>query len=135
MTRLDLSGDAEYRPASCYRADSLGGKPEDGSPEGVSGGISMKFDSERARELLAPYVIKYRALSYGDLRKKLVSHEVDTWEIVEENGAMYQFEVECFWDDEPEGDIRVIAAVFGDPRGPSVVEDFILSPSGTFIGE
>ncbi len=52
-------------------------------------------------------------------------------------GAEYQIEVEVFWDGQQGGDIRVLGSI--DDGGWSafrpLCEDFIIAPSGKFVGE
>jgi hypothetical protein len=97
--------------------------------------MGKRFDPAIAKELLAPHVARLRGTSYADLRLKVLRSEQNAFEVTGPDGTLYQFEFLFYWDDEPEGDIRVIASVFHDPMGQSVGEDFILSPSGQFVGE
>jgi hypothetical protein len=52
-------------------------------------------------------------------------------------GAVYQFEIEVFWDDKPGGDVRVMGSIAngGWRAFVPVCEDFIMSPSRAFVGE
>ena len=87
-----------------------------------------------AQELLTSHFAQYRVLSYSDLAEKIIRGEVDTCE-TDVSGVLYQFEFQFFWDDEPYQEIRVVGSVFTDPRGVWVRDDFILLPSGRFVGE
>jgi hypothetical protein len=78
---------------------------------------------------------RLRGTPYAELRRKVLGSEQVAFEQAGTDGTLYQFEFLFYWDGEPEGDIRVIASVFHDPMGESVGEDFILSPSGQFVGE
>lgn len=78
---------------------------------------------------------RYRALTYPQIRDKVVRREVDTYEHADTGGVLYQVEFLFFWDGKPEQDIRVVGSVFCNPMGESVSEDFILSPDGTFVDE
>ena len=53
------------------------------------------------------------------------------------SGASYQVDIQVRWDDEPNGDIRVLAGI--DDGGwrafAPLTEDFILGPDGRFVGE
>lgn len=93
------------------------------------------FDSSLASELIAPTVARLRSLSYSEIKEKVARGDIETGDIKAPNGASYQFELLFYWDDEPEGDVRVIASIFMDPRGPYVNDSFIKSPDGHFVGE
>ena len=53
------------------------------------------------------------------------------------SGTRYQGSVQVFWDDKPDGAIRVMASI--DDGGwrafVPLTDDFILAPDGTFIGQ
>jgi len=97
--------------------------------------MGNQFDKAIASRLIAPAITRLRALSYGELKEKVVSGEVETGEIEASNGDQYQFELLFYWDGKPEEDIRVIASIFIDPRGPNVNESFIKARDGRFVGE
>jgi hypothetical protein len=63
---------------------------------------------------------------------------IDTPEAVGRSGTHYQIEILFFWDDKPDGDVRVIGSI-SDGRGfrafVPVTESFIMSPEGRFVGE
>jgi hypothetical protein len=73
------------------------------------------------------------------------SKQVDTFEVKGASGADYQIEIQFFWDQKAQGDIRVLGSIDENPHRPlfgflpiyssSVMGDFILSPQGTFVGE
>jgi hypothetical protein len=54
------------------------------------------------------------------------------------SGVEYQIEVEVQWDDQPGGNIRVLAAIddgsFRAAFSP-VCDGFVLAPDGAFTGE
>ena len=87
-----------------------------------------------AQELLTSHFAKYRVLSYSELAEKIIRGEMDACE-TEVSGVLYQFEFQFFWDDEPYNEIRVVGSVFIDPMGIHVKDDFVLLPSGQFVGE
>lgn len=58
------------------------------------------------------------------------------------DGTPYYLSFDVFWDDQKNGNIRVMGDIYAEPyRGflggmiPNVVEDFIMTPDGRFIGE
>ena len=76
----------------------------------------------------------WRERSWMDLRKEVGQSQ--RFEVSAESGT-WQGEVQVFWDDEPDGAIRVMASI--DDGGwrafVPLTEDFILAPDGTFVGE
>ncbi len=67
-------------------------------------------------------------------------------EMTADDGREFQIEVMAFWDDRPNGDIRVIAEVFRIPLRPLLgfipiylgvgwSECFIIRPDGSFVDE
>lgn len=53
---------------------------------------------------------KFCSRSWEELRK-LIDHEPETPEIKGPDGVDYQIEIQCFWDDKPEGDIRITGSI------------------------
>jgi hypothetical protein len=77
----------------------------------------------------------WRERSWAQLREDVSqSHR---FEVTAASGTRYQGEVQVFWDDKPDGAIRVMASI--DDGGwrafVPLTDDFILAPDGTFIGE
>jgi hypothetical protein len=76
-----------------------------------------------------------RERSWTDLRKEVGQSR--RFEVTAESGTRYQGDVQVFWDDKPNGAIRVLASI--DDGGwrafVPLTEDFILTPDGTFVGE
>ncbi|AEG92491.1 hypothetical protein [Ramlibacter tataouinensis] len=97
--------------------------------------MESRFDPALARKLLVPYVEQLRSRGYTDLREKVTRAEQETFEVRAPDGTLYQFEILFHWDDEANGDIRVIASAFHDPRGDMVNDGFVLSPDGKFLGD
>lgn len=88
-----------------------------------------------AKALLLQETSKYRARSYTDL-KALLGHQ-ETYEVRGPSGVVYQLEIDVFWDDQPDGAIRVLAAI--DDQGVRafmpMVEGFLKTADGTLVGE
>jgi hypothetical protein len=95
------------------------------------------MDKKEARSLLAEHLARYRSRSYAELSAWARERRIDTPEAVGPSGTRYQIEVQFFWDDKPEGDVRVCAAIDdGGIRAFLPLSDsFILSPAGKFVGE
>ena len=93
------------------------------------------MDNQEAKEMLAKKLADYRRLSYADLAAKI--GEIDCLEITGPSGAKYQIEIQFFWDDRPDGDVRVMGGI--DDGGlrafMPLCDDFIISPDGRFVGE
>jgi hypothetical protein len=92
-------------------------------------------DKGEAKEILAAHLARYRGLTYAELVRRLKT--VDTEEITGPSGTVYQLEVQFFWDNRPNGNVRVIGAI--DDGGISwlvpLSGDFIMAPDGSFVDE
>jgi len=93
------------------------------------------MDNAEAKAVLLRESVKYRARSYGDLQSLLGRQ--DTYEVSGPSGVVYQLEIQAFWDDKPNDVLRVRAAI--DDKGirayMPMIEDFLIAPDGTFVGE
>ena len=93
------------------------------------------MDTAEANSVLASEMRKYRARSYAELRVRIGSE--DDFIATAPSGKQYQVEVNFFWDDMPDENIRVMGAI-DDGSWRSMIpltDSFILSPDGKFIGE
>ena len=93
------------------------------------------MNKQEAKNIIQNELKKYRLKSYDEL-KEIIDNPI-TYEMPLPKGAKYQIEIETFWDDKPNGNIRVIGSI--DDGGirafVPITDDFIKSPSGKFIGE
>ena len=93
------------------------------------------MDKRLARDLLRSELGSYRSLSYAALVQML--DEPVHKEVVGPDGRAYQIEVQVFWDGKPGDNVRVLASI--DDGGwrafCPLTDDFILSPTGAFVGE
>lgn len=90
-----------------------------------------------AKKLAGKELFEYKKLSYSEILLKLKVGEPETFEKVNNWGEEYRVEVEFLFDDEEEGNIRVMTAIsysFWTDLSP-VSDDFIIAPDGKFIGE
>ena len=92
------------------------------------------MNKEEARRVLRKELEAYRSRSYSELQDLIRDPEVI--EARAASGTRYQIEVEAVWENQPGGDLRVIASI--DDYGflsfvHPVSEDFILRPDGSFI--
>jgi hypothetical protein len=94
------------------------------------------MNKAEARSILGAEVVRLRSASYSDLVERLLNNE-ESVERVGSSGARYAIECRAFWDGEPQGNLRVRAMI--DDGGwrsfVPLVEDFILAPDGSFVGE
>jgi hypothetical protein len=94
----------------------------------------MTVNKAEARQLLAAKIAELRRHSYSDLLRFM---EPEGLEVAGPSGATYQLEVEAFWDDEPQRNLRVLASI--DDGGwrafIPLTDDFIIAPDGSFVGE
>jgi hypothetical protein len=88
-----------------------------------------------ALSLLQGQLRPWRERSWAQLREGVSqSHR---FEVTGESGTWYQGEIQVFWDDKPDGAIRVMASI--DDGGwrafVPLTDDFILAPDGTVVDE
>src|SRR5262245_47229095 len=90
--------------------------------------VDNQMDDEEATRILAQELARYRRESFADLQRLL--KEVDAYEVEGPSGTNYQIEIQAIWDDEPNGNLRVIGGL--DDGGlrayVPLTDDFILSP-------
>lgn len=93
------------------------------------------MNKREAKAILADAMGKYRARNYADLLYLLATQDVT--EVMTGKGIRYQLEIQAVWDDQANGNLRIIGAI--DDGGLSaflpLTEDFIIAPDGRFIGE
>ena len=109
--------------------------PLNATPSGRSAGIGTSMDKSEALQVVAEWLSQFRAESYGSLVGRISQPPV-TAEI-SRHGTIYQLELECFWDSEPGGNVRVLASI--DDGGVRaffpLTDGFIRSSAGQFVGE
>jgi hypothetical protein len=90
---------------------------------------------EEARSVLVAELARYRMESYQALQRLLGTQ--DAYEVAASSGAKYQIEIQAFWDGKQGGDLRVVGAV-DDASWRAfkpLSDDFIMTPTGAFVGE
>ncbi len=96
------------------------------------------MDTQAASSILAKHLVRYRSRSYAELSAWLSERRIDTAEAVGPSGSLYEIEVQFFWDDKPDGDVRVSGSI-SDGRGiracVPLTDSFILRPEGRFVEE
>jgi hypothetical protein len=93
------------------------------------------MNNDEARAILREHLATWRARSWSELRA-LIGEEQHC-EVEGPSGVLYQLEVNVFWDDEAEGDLRVHGSI--DDGGwrafIPLCDGFIMAPDGMFVGE
>jgi hypothetical protein len=93
------------------------------------------MDTVAAQRVLDEWLAKLRAVSYRELASRVDS--VTTDELARDSERSWQLEIEVLWDDEPNGNVRVMVSI--DDAGlrafVPMTESFIKSPSGEIVGE
>lgn len=93
------------------------------------------MDTAAAQKVLDQWLARLRTVPYRELASRVDS--VTTDEVARDSERSWQLEVQVFWDDEPNGNVRVVVSI--DDGGlrafVPMSEDFIKSPSGEFVGE
>ena len=93
------------------------------------------MNTEEARTLLKTELARYRVKRYDELVTLIKSREHR--EILGASGTAYQLQIYAFWDAKPNDVLRVSAAI--DDKGLRayfpMTDDFLIAPSGEFVGE
>ncbi|MGB2862528.1 MAG: hypothetical protein WBC05_04310 [Sedimentisphaerales bacterium] len=94
------------------------------------------MNKEEAKHIVQAELESYRAKPYSEL-VQMIDAESVTGEFIGPSGKRYQIEIQAFWDDKSNGNIRVLGAI--DDGGlralVPLTDSFIKSPSNEFVGE
>jgi hypothetical protein len=93
------------------------------------------MNEQEARKLLAEQLNAYRRRPYAELSSRIgTDHQ---FEVVGLSGVAYQIEIQFLWDDQPNGNLRVLGSI--DDGGLRaffpLCRSFILASDGMFVGE
>ena len=95
------------------------------------------MDIAEADNLLGQQLSKLRALPYSELKRLVEGRSIQTPEAKGTSGIPYYMEVQAFWDNRRDGNIRVIVSI--DDGGKSASHprsrDFIKAPDESFVDE
>jgi hypothetical protein len=95
----------------------------------------VAMDREEVLSIARAEVAELRQATYSQLAERLIDKQENV-ERVGASGASYQVEIQAFWDNKPNGNLRVIVSI--DDGGwrafIPLSEDFIRAPDGSFIG-
>lgn len=93
------------------------------------------MDTVAAKKVLNKWLAKLRAVPYRELVARVDTVTND--EVPRDSERSWQVEIQVSWDDEPDGNIRVVASI--DDGGLRsfipITGGFIKTPSGEFMGE
>ncbi len=94
------------------------------------------MNSQEAKKIIADQLKPYRDKPYSELIK-MIKNKPSTYEVKGQSGALYQIEIQAFWDDRPNGDVRIMASIDdGGLRAFSPIsDDFIKNAEDGFVGE
>ena len=99
--------------------------------------------------ILSEYLSRFRNHSYEELVRFVKSSQVEKFEIMNTKSNKYQIEINFFWEDKPNGDVRAIGSIDENPHRPvfhniailrwisiyvsSVMDSFIKNSAGKII--
>lgn len=94
------------------------------------------MNSQEAKKIIADQLTPYREKPYSELIK-MIKQKPLTYEVRGQSGTLYQIEIQAFWDNQPNENIRIMGSIDdGGLRAYSPIsDDFIKSPTGQFVGE
>ncbi len=108
------------------------------------------MSKEEAVSIIQAQVAPYRSYTYEELRLMMEAEEVNA-ELIGPSGAEYAIEIQAFWDNHPNGNIRILGSIDESPHMPmfwripilrwlpiystNIFESFIKAPDGSFVGE
>lgn len=97
------------------------------------------------QSLLAACFAPYREWSYSQWVDRIHQEEQGPEASIAPDGTIYQFEVQAFWDNHSQSNIRVCAYIWAEPQKrmlgclpiyfPDVSDAFIIRPDGSFVEE
>jgi hypothetical protein len=94
------------------------------------------MNAAEATDIAETVLQAYRQMRYDDLARMV---DETVWvRKFGATGAVYNVQVQAFWDAQPRGNVRVLAAVDDGKSGRVMCPltcDFIIAPSGEFVGE
>jgi len=91
------------------------------------------MNEQVAQALINAELARLQTRSYADLSAMIGN--VETKEIVGDDGRNYQLEIQAFWDGKKGADLRVmVAADDGGWRAcKPLTDDFVMRPDGTLV--
>src|SRR5262245_7346151 len=104
------------------------------------------MDVAEKHRILAEQMVKFRAWSYEQLAARIgTTPHLDIVEGTASDGTPYFMDFDVFWDDRPNGNVRVMGNFWGQQGRkllgflpifrPDLSDDFIMRPDGGFVGD
>lgn len=94
------------------------------------------MDKKEAKKIIVEQLEQFRSKPFQEL-VKMIDDEPITYEFSCQNGTIYQIEIQAFWDDKPNGNVRVTGNI--DNGGLRVffplTDSFIKSQVNNFVDE
>jgi|SRR5262249_618684 len=94
------------------------------------------MNNEEAVQLLQHELSNFRSESYANLKHRIPDGSVE-FERSAPSGMKYHVQIQCVWDDQPGGNVRVMGSI--DDGGwrafLPLSRSFIKSADGSFVGE
>jgi hypothetical protein len=69
------------------------------------------MDSAEAQGILSEQLASYVQRGYADLARLVTASSIETTQVLGGSGTCYQVEIVFVWDDQPDGDIRILGSV------------------------
>ena len=94
------------------------------------------MNKKEAGKILEVKLDEIKLLGYGKLKEWVVEKNVEVFEITGPDGVEYQIEIQAFFDDNIEKDIRVLGSIDDGTLPASmfpVSSDFIISENGEIV--
>lgn len=93
------------------------------------------MDKQEAKAILSEHVEPLRSQGYEQLKELMGDSQ--HLEVTGPSGNWYQLEIQAWWDDKHERNLRVVVSI--DDGGLRAIfpitESFIVAPDGSFVGE
>ena len=95
------------------------------------------MDIGEANIVLDQHLRELRAHSYSELKRLVERRIIQAPEIRGSSGTTYYLEVQAFWDDRPQGNVRIVVSIDDGRRSAlrPLTRGFIKAPDESFIGE
>ena len=97
---------------------------------------AWRFDKADAKRLLGAELAKYREMPYEELTELLITEQhIDVRELTSQAAGSLQVEIQGFWDDAAEQNLRVLGSIDnGGLRAYCpVTRSFIMRPDGSVV--
>lgn len=112
--------------------------------------IAHAMNHDEMHRILSEHLAKFGTWSFAQLAERVErdrrTHDcLDCSEGVAPDGTEYVIEINAYWDDKHEGNVRVCGDISATPQRPlwgfipiympDATDSFIMAPDGRFIGE